>query len=88
MSDGDRNAPFATALRVVLSSHRVSQSDLAAYIGVSVSAISRLCRGNRLPDWGMLARIIDELDLTGTEDEVTLLLAGVASARQREAQAR
>ncbi len=84
MSDGTY-PPFATALRSVLARRHVNQSDLATSIGVNHSAISRLCCGHRLPGWGTVARIIDELDLGGTEDEVALLFAAVDSARGPQA---
>lgn len=49
-------------LRAYRLSKKLSQSDLAASVGVKKSAISRIEKGKRVPSMGLVARIVEISD--------------------------
>ena len=75
---------FGDVLRELLLHAGMSQSELARRCGVNHTTVSRLCGGSRLPELTTLARIIDQLDLIGTDNEMALAIAAIDSARVRE----
>lgn len=52
-------ADFANILRTLRTNHSLSQSDLAARLGISKSAVSMYEQGRREPDFNVLRKIAD-----------------------------
>lgn len=61
------NMPFPDVLRRLRESHDLSQSKLAAKVGIDHSTASRLEMGTRNPSPSTLAVLADEFDLKGEE---------------------